>query len=209
MAISNDIPYQNYPQQQHLEISFQVPQRQPGIATITTKPSSDPELYGVPLLGPQTLGNLSLSDTRGFPIFELSVASQSVGWSAYYGAIQVFAAEPGLPQDLSNANWLHDDHPIFDHVNTPFYDFAANPTFFDYPFHNTRQWDWIARMFIVYVPDAVVSKHVKPIFGVEWGYWVNDSRPYVKETKRLDIKVWNEHLELLRSKFTGWTFDAA
>ncbi|KAI9662219.1 MAG: hypothetical protein M1821_008385 [Bathelium mastoideum] len=183
------------------------------VAPITSQPSDAPRwsnpLYDVPLLNPQKLANLSVSDTTGFPIFNLSIFSPALGWSSIYGAIQVFTASPHLPQSLSSADWKHDDHPIFDGVNAPFYDFAPNPRFFDYPFANKEDWDWTARMFVVYVPDALISKHVKPILGVEWGFWVEGGEKFVKGIKNLDVRVWNEHLELLRGGFEGWRFDEA
>lgn len=202
--------YQNFQEPQHLSIPFQVPERDSGAAVVTTKPVDDPVRYGVHLFPPATLRNFRVSDTKGFPMIHTNVASNSIGWQAYYGAIQVIAVgENGarLPRDLSDAAWTYDDRPMFNQVNNLFCDFAANPDVFDAPFNGGPQLDWVARMFVVYVLDAVVTKRVKPILGIEWGYWIDNSQPHVKETKQLDIQVWNEHLELLRSNFPGWTFD--
>ncbi|KAI9667564.1 MAG: hypothetical protein M1821_000380 [Bathelium mastoideum] len=210
--LANRFGYENFQERQHLVIPFHVPQREPGSASVETQPNRDPDRYGVSLLGPAVLGNLSVSETKGFPILNIKVASQSLGWAGYYGVIQVFATGDSgarLPQDLSNAAWAMDDHPIYDHVNTPFCEFGVHPEFFDAPFRDVQQVDWVARAFICYVPKAVIGKHVKPIFAVEWGFWIDGFTPYVKETRRLDIKVWDEHLDLLRSSFPGWTFDAS
>jgi hypothetical protein len=209
LSPGSDSPYQEHPGQQYLEIPFQVPQRKPTIARIRTEPSSHPISMGVSLLGPTALGQFKVSDTKGFPAFSISITGDSVDWSAYYGIIQVVACAPRLPRELSQADWFHDGRPMFDHVNMPFADFAANPTFFDGPFHIKKKWDWIARAFIVYVPDAVISRQVKPILGIEWGYWIDNSKPYVKETKHVNVEAWNEHLQLLRNGFPNWTFDAA
>ncbi|KAL9111774.1 MAG: hypothetical protein Q9227_003833 [Pyrenula ochraceoflavens] len=200
--------YQDFPSPQHLTIPFQVPQREPGTASVTVQPDNDPVRNGLTLLS-----DLPVSQTKGFPLFNLSISSPSVGWRAYYGEIQIYANDAGasgLPQNLSLAPWTMDSHPIFEHVDTPFYDFATNPTFFDAPYNHTERNDWVARAILCYVPDVVVTRQVKPILAVEWGYWIDNYQPHVKEAKQLDIReTWNEHLDLLRGSFPDWIFDAS
>ena len=48
-----------------------------------------------------------------------------------------------------------------------------------------------------------MTKHVVPILALEWGFWIENHKPYVKMLHQLDVSYWNEHLKLFRGKFDG------
>lgn len=103
-----------------------------------------------------------------------------------------------------------DLYPQFQDVNSPFAVWGAEPTFVDAPGQvEKKNYDWTARAFLCYSPDAAMTKTVVPILAFEWGYWVKDTKPFVKELCRLDVETWNEHLGLFRGQFQGWTFKEA
>jgi hypothetical protein len=46
-----------------------------------------------------------------------------------------------------------------------------------------------------------MTKRVVPLLGFEWGFWIEEGKPLVKEIRKLDVEVWNEHLELSGEAF--------
>lgn len=101
-----------------------------------------------------------------------------------------------------------DLYPPFQALNSPFSIWGADPTVVDCPGREgVREYDWSARTFLCYSPDAAMTRHVVPILGFEWGFWIEGTRPGVKELRRLDLERWNEHVGLLRGEFQDWKFE--
>lgn len=219
-ALQNDkmtkFDYQEYTQPQHLEIAFQVPRREKCTATINVKPSDDPMRDGQHLLDlpypPES--------RKGFPAIDIKVNSPvSRGYAAMYGWIQIVAEgnrdekSGALPANLSSAPWEMDPIPITQDLNTPFTWFGVEPSLFDGPSRNNdvKQLDWVSRSFLCYLEDSVGNGTTKslrplPIFVVEWGFWIDEGRPHVKQLKRPDVAVWNDHLDLFKTHFPTWNF---
>lgn len=105
----------------------------------------------------------------------------------------------------------HASVPLFHDLNSPYAFWGAEPTLVDAPSRpaTLKNYDWTARSFLCYSPDAAMMKHEVPILAFEWGFCIEDHRVYVKKLHQLDISSWNEHRELFRGKFDGWTFDLA
>ena len=132
-----------------------------------------------------------------------------------YGWVQLVAkgnsqdTHGPLPEDLATAPWEFDPIKITEDLNLPFTWFGAEPTLFDAPsWPGIERVDWVARSFLCYQDSPTFSKHPKPIAAFEWGYWMDDYKPYVKEVKVIGLDVWNDHVDMLRRKFPGWTFAA-
>ena len=205
--------YEAFPQQQSIRTSFQVPERKPCTVTFTVEPDHDQERNGIP----QLVRSMNWpSPATGFPAAHATVSSpESRGYASMYGWVQVTAdtaENTSAVLDLSSATWNMDPIPITKDLNTPFTWFGPEPTLFDGPFMTDRsisvRLDWLARSFLCYVPDNLLSKHVKPILGFQWGFWIEDSEPRVKQLEQIDLeKTWNEHLDLFRTSFPGWKFD--
>ena len=192
--------YQHHPDQQRLEIPLSVPRRKPGTVFVTIEPNQDPELHGVTLLG-------HLNDpmiTKGFPVFNAAVSCPtSRTYALFYGWVQIYK-DPG-------EDWAMDSYPLFHDLKTPYTVWGAEPTLVDTPSRDPmpEKYDWTARSFLCYAPDACMTKHVVPILAVEWGFWIEDYQKYVKKLHRLDVSRWNEHTGMFRGKFPEWTFDDA
>ena len=199
---------------QTLHIPFHIPERGPCSIEATVWPNEDPKRYGHGLItdGPG-------QKATGCPIIRIKVNSHEMkGYAAMYGWIQLVATgDVGdwnvlLPSDLSKAPWVMDPVHITDGLDYPFTWFGEEPTLFDAPGQpNNNTLDWVSRSFLCYLDDPVGNRRekvqiAKPILAIEWGFWMDDYKPYVKEVKQVDIAVWNEHLDLYRSKFKGWSF---
>lgn len=65
----------------------------------------------------------------------------------------------------------------------------------------------MARAFLCYVPDALISRVVRPVVAFEWGFWVRGGVVEIKELKKLGLDAWNGHLEFIRSQYEGWRFE--
>ena len=99
--------------------------------------------------------------------------------------------------------------PLFQDLNNPYMFWGAEPSLVDASSREPamERYDWTARSFLCYAPDAAMTKHVVPILAFEWGFWIENYRPYIERLHQLNLSSWNEHLELFRSKCTGWNFD--
>lgn len=188
------------PDQQHLEIPFIVSRRKPCAVSVTVEPDHDPERHGQHLVGIHD----DPAVTKGYPIIQASVSSpESRTYAAIYGWVQI-THTPG-------EDWVMDLYPPFQDVNSPYTFWGAEPTLVDAPSRpaTLENYDWTARSFLTYSPDAAMTKRVVPILAFEWGFWIEDYKVYVKKLRQLEVSSWNEHLELFRGKFDGWTFDQA
>lgn len=193
----------HFPDIQTLTIPFQAPRRGPCTATITCKPNDDPlgtgqdllDIYDDPLV------------TTGFPVLKAVISSPTSSiYASIYGLIQLTKAP--------SESWEMDIYPPFKELNSPFAMWGAEPTFVDCPSRDVRDpkwegYDWTARAFLTYDPKAAMEKVALPIFCVEWGFDILDGKVLVKQLKHLDVGVWNEHLDLFREKYQGWTFGDA
>ena len=174
------------------------PRRESCTVSVKLEPDQDPERHGQHLLGlhddPMT--------TKGFPVIQATVSSPlSRTYASLYGWVQI-TNTPG-------EDWVTDLYPLFQDLNNPYSFWGAQPTLVDAPSRppSLEHYDWKARSFLCHGPDAAMTKHVVPLLAFEWGFWIEDYKPYVKRLLELPVASWNEHLELFRSKFSGWTFD--
>lgn len=104
-----------------------------------------------------------------------------------------------------------DVYPPFCDLNYPFAFWGSEPTLIDAPNRDITDskwegYDWTARSFLTYDPKAAMEKVVLPILAFEWGFRIHDGKVLVKKLRQLDVKVWNEHLDLFRTQYHGWEF---
>jgi hypothetical protein len=183
---------------QHLDVPFCAPRRQPCLASIKIARGLDPQLNGQDLLGlyedPNTV--------KGYPILHATISSpNSRTYASLYGWVQLTSDNAGP--------WEIDLYPMFKDLNSPFAIWGAEPTMVDAPsrWAGTKTFDWRARSFLCYSPDACMTKRVIPLLAFEWGFWLEEYKPLVKELKRLDVEIWDEHLGVLRGGFLDWRFE--
>lgn len=195
--------YEHMPNPQHLSIPFQVPNRGPCTVNVTIEPDTDPAKHG------QTLLNIYEDPLKvlGFPILNAKVSSPtSSTYAAIYGWVQI-TYTPG-------EDWVMDIYPAFKGGNSPFCFWGAEPQLVDLPGRdilkeefNSKDYDWTARSFLCYSPDAAMTKTVVPILAFEWGFWMRKGgKVFVKKLRQLDVGAWNEHLGLFKGEYPEWEF---
>lgn len=187
----------HFSERQVQEASFSVSGRGRCDVTFTVEPDDDPERHGLGLIGLYD----DIKVVKGYPIVRGTVSSPiSRTYASIYGWLQITNA-PGEP-------WVMDNYPMFEDLNSPLIYWGSEPTLVDAPNRsNVERYDWVARSFLCYTPDVGMTKRVVPILAFEWGFWIEDYKPYVKELRQLEILSWNDHLEMLRGRFPKWTFD--
>lgn len=151
------------------------------------------------------MGLISLYDdlnvVKGYSIVRGTVSfPHSRAYASIYDWIQITNTR-GEP-------WVMDNYPMFEDSTSPFMYWGSEPTLIDAPNRsNVEKYDWTARSFLCYTPDVGMTKRVVPIMAFEWGFWIENYKPYVKELRQPEVSCWNPHLEVLRGRYPKWTFD--
>jgi len=187
-------------------LNFQVPDRQPCTVEFTIEPCDDPKRYGNHILFPET----PLSKFLGFPVANAKVHSpKSRGYAAYYGWMQVARDVPELGA-VGKSEWHMDPVPVHKDCNTPFVFFGPEPQLFDMPSRTeppVDSLDWEARSYLCYLEDGLLTKVVRPILAVQWGFWIVDGKVKVKKAKVVDVgDAWEECKGRFETEFPGWKF---
>jgi hypothetical protein len=173
-----------------------------GVVSVMYGVNSDPERFGYGYLN---LDWYSPDLVRGFPVMQASVEHPSEGYAADMGWIQVVrhvVADEGSEEDAI----IFDVPPQFAGSDVPYFAFGVLPTVFDAPSILADNVTWRADTFLVYTPDAVLSRVVRSVCGFLWGY---DVREGVRELYPLRIARsddWARNLPDLRSRFKDWEF---
>lgn len=199
-------PYRDHPNAQRKCVSIHVPSRSPATIDFTIHPDHDPANNGI-----EQLNLISLEAAKGYPVAHATVTSTHFrGYASMYGWIQVFAESPTpFVNNDTSIPWQMDFIPIYNKQNGPFTWFGPEPTLYDAPFRpaDMKHIDWVARSFLCYIKDELLTRHPIPVAAFEWGFWKEEGRPYVKALEVLEVEAWNEHLRLFRDEFKEWKFD--
>lgn len=142
---------------------------------------------------------------RGFPIMQATVDHPAEGYAADMGWIQIVRydiRDPGEEEQLT----VFDVPPQLAETDTPYAAFGVRPTFFDAPAMGAKDATWRADTFLVYTPDAVLSKVIRPICGFSWGYRLQAGVALLDPLSVADASDWRRNLPDLRGRFRTWTF---
>jgi len=144
---------------------------------------------------------------RGFPVVQASVEHPAEGYAADMGWLQVVRYEVGDPGEEGTFT-VFDTPPQLAGMEMPFAAFGICPTFFDAPsIHGLQEVKWDADTFLVYTPDAVLSRTVRPACGFNWGFRLHDGAVSIEPLNIADAKDWERDLSGLRERFPSWTFE--
>jgi hypothetical protein len=128
--------------------------------------NDDPKRWGFHLFGP----DWDIESARGFPVLEARVRYPAEGYAAFLGWIQVVCftvKDDSAPETI----WAAPDKgPRSRDASTPYTSFGIEPVFFDAPTADTSDEEFLARTFLTYTPDCLVSPVVEPLCGFTWGY---------------------------------------
>jgi hypothetical protein len=139
-------------------------------------------------------------------VLEARVRYPAEGYAAFLGWIQVVAItekDDPAPETF----WaVPDIAPQYRDANIPYASFGIEPVLFDAPAHDASNVDFLARSFLTYTPDGLVSPVVEPLCGFTWGYDVEHGTVRPKELRVSALDEWFEARKMLRIRLPAWTF---
>jgi hypothetical protein len=174
-----------------------------GEVTVTYGVNEDPLRWGWGVLG---LGWFSPDLVRGFPIMQATVEHPAEGYAADMGWIQVVRYEVRDPGEEEQAT-VFDVPPQLAESDIPYAAFGIRPTFFDAPAMGAKDATWEAHTFLVYTPDAVLSRVIRPICGFAWGYQLHDGVVALGPLSVAVASDWEKDASDLRKRFPAWTIE--
>lgn len=174
-----------------------------GEVTVEYGINKDPVRWGYGVLGVYTpeLAN-------GFPVVQASVSTYPAhGYAAEMGWVQIVRYTVA---DTDESVTVFDLPPQLTDTDTPYMAFGVRPTMFDAPsFVDVQNVVWNADAFLVYTPDAVLSRHLIATCGFKWGYDIVERVIAVHPLVVASENDWSRNLADLRSRFSRWQFEVA
>lgn len=174
-----------------------------GQATVQYGVNEDPVRWGYQVLG---LDWYRAELVRGFPVMQATVDYPAEGYAAELGWIQIVRYEVRDPGEEERTT-VFDVPPQLAETETPYAAFGVRPTFFDAPATDAKNVTWEADTFLVYTPDAVLSRILRQICGFRWGYRVQDGVVLLNQLSIAEPSDWDRNLSELRQRFGTWTFE--
>jgi hypothetical protein len=160
--------------------------------------NNDPDAVGYDLLRPR-----SVDVIRGFPVCRAQVSYPAEGYAAVFGWSQMVRSTD------QSGRFEMDPIAIYAQVETPFAWFGVKPEAFDAPTRESLDdMSWEAHCFLCISPDAVLTPHVQAICGFSWGFEIEAAEIRIAKPQPLPESAWDAQLDLLRSSYPSWTFDA-
>jgi hypothetical protein len=171
-----------------------------GRVDISYEINDDPRRWGFHLFGP------GWDTARGFPVLRARVRYPAEGYAAFLGWIQVVAlTEKGDGRE--ETSWVVPDvAPQSRDANIPYAVFGFEPSFFDAPSYDAADVEFLAKAFLAYTPDCLLTPVVEPLCGFTWGYDVEHGTVRPKELRGSTPDDWFEVRKLLRIRLPSWTF---
>jgi hypothetical protein len=164
--------------------------------------NENPDRWGYAILA---LG-FSRELVTGFPVIQALVEHPAEGYAAEMGWLQVVRFEVRDPGEEQRAT-VFDVPPQLADMEMPYAAFGVRPTFFDAPSTDAKDVRWEADTFLVYTPDAVLTRVLRPVCGFTWGFQVHDGSALVDPFSIADPGDWKRNLSDLRQRFSTWTFE--
>jgi hypothetical protein len=171
-----------------------------GLIDVSVRRNTDPEAIGYTILS----YGLPVDFTRDFPVCRATVTYPADGYAAIFGWTQLVRSTDG-----ATAGFEMDPIAIYRDVTTPFAWYGIRPELFDAPSRDSRDdMNWEAHSFLCISPDAVLTRHVQAIAGFRWGFTITGADIGITPPATLEPLAWDNHLDLLRTSYPEWTFDA-
>jgi hypothetical protein len=177
-----------------------------GLVTVQYGVNEDPIRWATPCWS--WTGSV-LSWFGGFPVMQATVEYPAEGYAADMGWLQVVRYEVRDPGEEERATVFDAPPPQLADMEMPYAAFGIRPTFFDVPAMGAKEALWDADTFLVYTPDAVLSRVLRPICGFPWGYRLHEGVVLLNPLSFADASHWKRNLSDLRERFSSWTFEEA
>lgn len=174
-----------------------------GEVTVEYGTNDDPLHWGY-----DVLGMYAPELAKGFPVVQASVSSYpGHGYAADMGWVQVVRY---AVFDTDESVIVFDVPPQLSDTDTPYMAFGVRPTMFDAPsFVDVRNVVWKADAFLVYTPDAVLTRRLVATCGFRWGYDITDATVAVDPLATATEEDWRRNLADLGPRFATWDFEPA
>ena len=171
-----------------------------GLIDASITRNTDPEAVGYLVLS----YGLPVDFARDFPVCRATVTYPADGYAAIFGWTQLVRST-----DTATGSFEMDPIAIYRDVATPFAWYGIRPELFDAPSRDPRaEMDWEAHSFLCISPDAVLTRQVQAIAGFSWGFTITGEDIGITQPASVDSRAWDNHLDLLRTDYPEWTFDA-
>jgi hypothetical protein len=174
---------------------------QPGAVRIDYSPNDEPERVGFAstVLGPDYPPSMA----RGFPVMSARVSHEGHGYSAMMGWVQVVEYTADGESAL-----IFDVPPQLSDSDVPYFAWGVEPTVFDAPgFSDVRDVHWTADTFLVYTPDGLLTKELRPLVAFSWGYRLNNGVVTIAPlTVDGGHRRWSARVIDFRRRYPAWTF---
>ena len=171
-----------------------------GLISVSVTPNTDPGAIGYSLLS----GGLPTDAARGFPVCRATIAYPAEGYAAVFGWTQMVRSTDSAPDRFEM-----DPIALYRQVPTPYAWFGVRPELFDAPSRGSRHdMTWEAHSFLCVAPDAVLTRRVQAIAGFGWGFTINHQDITLAGPAALRPQAWDSQLDLLRTSYPDWIFDA-
>jgi hypothetical protein len=175
-----------------------------GLVTVQYGANDDPVRWGYAVL---QLDWFRPELVRGYPVMQASVACPAEGYAADMGWLQVVRYEIRDPGEEGTVT-VFDTRPQLAETGMPYAAFGIRPTFFDAPsIEGLREVNWHADTFLVFTPDAVMSRVLRPLCGFNWGFRIHEGKVFLDPSIVADAGDWEKILPDLRERFPSWTFE--
>jgi hypothetical protein len=172
-----------------------------GVIVAELSVNADPVALGCHLLDAELPTNVA----QGFPVCEASADIDLKGYAACHGWLQLVRSS-----DSEDNPGLFEIDPLslFRGVSTPYAFFGVKPTLFDAPFRASKyDMAWEAHSYLVFTPDAVMTRRVRAAAGFSWGFTVAHGVVTISDPAPLDASTWDSHLPELSRQFPDWAFE--
>jgi hypothetical protein len=171
-----------------------------GLIEIALTRNTDPQAIGYAVLS----YGLPVDFAKDFPVCRATVTYPADGYAAIFGWTQLVRST-----DTATGGFEMDPIAIYRDVATPFAWYGIRPELFDAPARDPRaDMDWEAHSFLCISPDAVLTRRVQAIAGFSWGFTITGEDIWLTQPATLEPNAWDSHLDVLRTGYPEWTFDA-
>jgi len=172
-----------------------------GSVHVSIAPNEDPVAVGSEFL----LFGMPPELALGYPMCTATVEYERDGYAAVLGWTQLVRSSDN---STGGKSFEVDPIAVYRDMDTPFAWFGLKPTLFDAPFRFDRQdVSWECHSFVCFIPDAVLSRHVRAIGGFSWGFDTHAETVSPRDLEVLDDESWNHCIPILRDKYPTWIFD--
>ena len=172
-----------------------------GRVEIRQTTNDDPARLGYALL--ESVLGFPPEKAKGFPVVSAAVRYAGEGYGAFMGWVQIVRMRE---EGTSEEQVIVDKSPQLADDGSPYCFWGPEPSFFDAPSTTARLELWSAHAFLVAIPDAVMTKEVRPVCGFSWGFSNLGPEPEAEAVRTIGAEDWSTARNILAETYPAWRF---